>query len=222
MLNLLLSLTGPVLTVAGAAVAIVGYTWDASKRGLQRLTSTGRWAVFIALCGFGVSSYQAYQVHVRATSIEAIAHRDLRDGWSQMVIPFHQALWALKGERGSLDVEVFSELRQEGRLAKADAIDYAGTPPLDLYKSWGMALCQPTHAGLAKLKVAVASYHEAIAPEVLDLVKKLSADPMMKNFRRVEPCGKVSPAKGFAGWWNNEHTKAYMDLLESLGKLIDE
>jgi len=221
MLAFLLSLTGPLLTVASAAVAVVGNTWDASKSGLERLTPTGRWAVLIAVCGFGLSSYQAYQVHVRTTSIEAIAYRDLRDGWSQLVIPFHQILWALKGERGSLGVEVFAELRENSRLKKADLVEYDGTPPLDLYDSWGMVLCQPTHAGLSKLKVTVASYQETVSPDVLDLVRNLSSDPMMRNFRRVGPCGTLNPANGFMGWWDNDSTRTYMDLLESLGKILE-
>src|SRR3546814_6718651 len=88
--------------------------------------------------------------------------------------------------RSPLGVSVLTELQQGNRLAQANEIEYGSAPPLDLYQSWGMALCQPTHGGLAKLKATIASYQEAIAPEILDLVREIAADPMMRNFRRVE------------------------------------
>src|SRR3546814_16097566 len=132
---------------------------------------------------------------VCSSDLEAVAYRELRDGWTQLAIPFHQALWTLEGDRPPLGVSVLTELQQGNRLAQANEIEYGSAPPLDLYQSWGMALCQPTHGGLAKLKATIASYQEAIAPEILDLVRELAAAPMMRNFRRVEPCGTLKPAR---------------------------
>src|SRR3546814_9651313 len=100
-----------------------------------------------------------------------------------------------------------SDLLQQGnRLAQANEIEYGSAPPLDLYQSWGMALCQPTHGGLAKLKATIASYQEAIAPEILDLVREIAADPMMRNFRRVEPCGTLR---------SEEHTSELQSLMRT-------
>src|SRR3546814_9577876 len=67
--------------------------------------------------------------------------------------------------RPPLGVSVLTELQQGNRLAQANEIEYGSAPPLDLYQSWGMALCQPTHGGLAKLKATIASYQEAIRSE---------------------------------------------------------
>src|SRR3546814_6064051 len=81
---------------------------------------------------------------VCSSDLEAVAYRELRDGWTQLAIPFHQALWTLEGDRPPLGVSVLTELQQGNRLAQANEIEYGSAPPLDLYQSWGMALCQPT------------------------------------------------------------------------------
>src|SRR3546814_5815261 len=82
-------------------------------------------------------------------SIEAVAYRELRDGWTQLAIPFHQALWTLEGDRPPLGVSVLTELQQGNRLAQAKEIEYGSAPPLDLYQSWGMASSDERRVGKA-------------------------------------------------------------------------
>src|SRR3546814_8581275 len=135
--------------VCSSDLCFVGNTWDPSKQGLKRLTLTGRCALLIAICGLTLSLYQTYQQRLRAGSIEAVAYRELRDGWTQLAIPFHQALWTLEGDRPPLGVSVLTELQQGNRLAQAKEIEYGSAPPLDLYQSRGMASSDERRVGKA-------------------------------------------------------------------------
>jgi len=133
-----------ITSFAAALIGIIGYTWDAKKKGLARITWTGRIALFLALIGLYSTIQQSFDKHkhiMKTRQLNIAAAMELDDELDELIEPFlilmltqgdstirkHGVLWVTKAYD---DYTFFDSLIRQ-QLMKDDKIErmnYYSTP----------------------------------------------------------------------------------------------
>src|ERR1043165_2551576 len=95
---LILGILGHLLQLAATVVGVVGDTWDSKKRGLRRLTATGRVAIAVALCGVALASLTTVSEHLEQRRRVEAATDEIYESAAILSQPFRLMLWQLNGE----------------------------------------------------------------------------------------------------------------------------
>ncbi|MDA8747399.1 hypothetical protein N9M66_04235 [Litoreibacter sp.] len=215
-------LVAPALALFGGLIGIVGDTWDSARKGWRKLRPTGALAAVVILISGLIAVNEGISSQRKTLAVRDIAYREIRRGWAQLSVPFHQALWSLEGAQPEFSTTMFDEFSSMELLKKYDAIEFDDMPPVRKFESWARVICEPTHTGMSLLLEKSALYTDAIPAIMVNTIHDLSISEGVRIFRTAAPCGEVSLERGFEGYWGQANILDYAQKLRFLGHQLDE
>ena len=226
-MDLFITIFAHVLTFIGALIAIIGNTWDSGEIGIKKLRPTGWTAGIIAIIGIGLSVYQSVEDHRTKSVYENIALNDIRGGWRQLASPFFLLTWEVTGQKGKIGVEGLREILSKNLLAEFDSVNFSrqievpqyGTTPL------GILTCKQSSVGMKIMESSVQNNTAVIPRDIAKGVKVLRKSPVFGRLLAAgcgTNIGKQADFGLFAGVFDTDETKAYINHLIALGDLLGD
>ena len=189
---LILEILGGFVAMLAAGIAIVGDTWDKHKEGLQRITKTGKWVIFIAIFGFCISMTSSVMSYVDYVKRQKAAISEIDKAWVILMEPFKLFLWELDGKQSTPSVQMIDKIISEDYLNKINnTIDLRGEAPHH-YGKWLGLICKSTQVGLTNLRQSQTIYVGILDTELITLTKDVAQSTAAEFMRILSPCDTVN------------------------------
>ncbi len=191
------------IAFAATIVGIAGDTWDEGKKGLRKLTTSGRVVVFLALASFGAAVYQARAAVVARKEQERkelllrdLAREDVMSGIDELLDPLKRLidtgadLWATDSTRSGavINKRLYKASDYLDRIGSGEFLDApdnvrAITCPKELIAdpemNWARMIGIAASRGDERFKEVVVMYSAVLPPAAIELIEQCRKDTML-------------------------------------------
>ncbi|MFS2222330.1 hypothetical protein [Pantoea sp. B65] len=184
-----------ILTFLLGVVAIVGNTWDSSKSGADKLTTSGRWTAVLLLVSVLVSGYSAWdkydkdqQAEQQKQQLGKIISTEITSSLNEIAEPFRELY--IDNSTGDLTTDKkkisFDMLLNEAMLEKAQTTCLARRPKNVISfpdrGNWHEIFRQDISAGNARLSKIVDRYGVSMSSGMLDAINDLQVNGSFSGY----------------------------------------
>lgn len=187
---MLLSVIGHLIAFLAAGIAVVGDTWDSSRRGIRRVLPAGWIAVCVAVAGFGVSLIDTWRNYQDKLTRQSLAMEEVEGAWRDLAAPFRLLLWEIDGSQSNPDAAMIERLIADNGIESLDAIDLRGEAPHH-HGEWMNNICGPAYRGREEIRRLQAVYVGILETELIAAMQAVAASHVPEFMSVHAPCGEV-------------------------------